>query len=61
MSVFFQLTLADIFFSGLSELWIKVAKEPILSIYPTLHSLKEKVDSEPNIKAYRDRRPKTLY
>ncbi|EEB09993.1 glutathione S-transferase, putative [Pediculus humanus corporis] len=56
-----QLTWADIFFSGLSDLWIKLIKEPILMSYPTLKSLKMKVESEPNIKTYLDKRPETVY
>ncbi|EEB14150.1 glutathione S-transferase alpha-4, putative [Pediculus humanus corporis] len=56
-----QLTWADLYFSAVVDLMVNVLKEPILDKYPNLKALKEKVDSLPSIKAYREKRPKTLF
>lgn len=55
------MTWADLYFSAVSELWSNLLKEPVLDKYPALKALKEKVDSVPGIKAYREKRPKTLF
>lgn len=56
----FQLTWADLYFASIADLLINIINEPILKPYPQLTNLKDKIDSHPNIKIYRDNRPKTL-
>lgn len=38
-----------------------ILKEPVLDKYPNLKALKEKVEAIPNIAAYREKRPKTMF
>ncbi|KAK6633935.1 hypothetical protein RUM44_004542 [Polyplax serrata] len=56
-----QLTWADIYFAAVTELMAGILKEPVLDKYPNLKALKEKVEAIPNIAAYREKRPKTMF
>ena len=56
-----QLSWADLFYTAASEMFSGLLETDVNKDYPELRKLVEKVRSLPNIKAYIETRPKTVF